>query len=406
MRFFIVMVALLAAACTPAVPPAPSVPLGQQRVILISLDGFRADYLDRGRSPNLKRLADRGVRAEWLTPAFPTKTFPNHYTIVTGLYPEHHGVVANSMRDPALGSFRMSDSIAVRDARWWGGEPIWVTAERQGKRAAAFFWPGSEAPIGGIRATRWMRFDDTFPNAARIDSVLTWASLPEETAPVITTLYYSDVDHAGHDAGPDAAATDSAIMRVDSMIGRLVDGLAARALTDRVNILVVSDHGMAPTPADKLIVLDDHIALADVEVVDWTPVGMLIPRPGKDDEVFAKLKSASPHLQVYRKHEVPARFHFNVHLRITPLVLVADEGWSITSRNRVAGWRARSAGHGWDNELTSMRAIFVAAGPAFRVGQRVPAFQNIHVYPLMTHILGLTAAPMDGSLDSVRVLLR
>ncbi len=397
---------LALAACSQASQPNGIAPSSDQRVILISLDGFRADYLDRGLSPNLSALADRGVRARWMTPVFPTLTFPNHYTIVTGLYPAHHGIVANTIRDSALGVFRMSDTLANRNPGWWGGEPIWATAEKQGRRAAAFFWPGSESGSGGQAPSRWLPFDDAFPDAARVDSVLSWASQPSGTAPSVTMLYYSNVDHAGHDAGPDSPDVDSAIVHVDQMVGRLVNGLRDLGLLDRTNIVVVSDHGMAPRPATQLIVLDDIISLNEVTVVEWSPVGMLIPAPGREADVYQKLRAASPHLAVFRRDEVPERFHFRDNPRITPLVLVAEEGWSITSRSRVATWRAQGGGHGWDNALPSMRAIFVAAGPAFRTGVVVDPFQNIHVYSLMSHILGLNPAPNDGNLDSVRTMLR
>ncbi len=341
-----------------------------------------------------------------MTPVFPTLTFPNHYTIVTGLYPAHHGIIANAIRDSALGVFRMSDTLANRNPAWWGGEPIWATAERQGRRAAAFFWPGSESGAGGRAPSRWLPFDDAFPDAARVDSVLSWASQPRGTAPAITTLYYSNVDHAGHDAGPDSPEVDTAIVQVDKMIGRLVSGLRELGLLDRTNIIVVSDHGMAPRPATKLIVLDDIISLNDVNVVEWSPVGMLIPAPGRDDDVYQKLRVASPHMSVYRRDDVPERFHFRGSPRIPPLILVADEGWSITSRSRVATWRAQGGGHGWDNALPSMRAIFVAAGPAFRSGTVVEPFQNVHVYALVARILGINPAANDGNIDSVRTLLR
>lgn len=403
-----IAVLLLATGCSVSSrPTAQSAPTpGNQAVVLISLDGFRADYLDRPVARNLQALGHDGVRAQWMTPSFPTKTFPNHYTIVTGLYPEHHGIVANNIRDAELGSFTMADSLAVRDGRWWGGEPIWVTAEKQGKRAANFFWPGSEAEIEGVRASIWKRFDDKFPRAARVDSVLDWLSRPIGAAPSLVTLYFSDVDHAGHTFGPMAPQTDSAIARVDSMIGRLMAGLTARGLADRVNVIVVADHGMRATPKDRLIALDDYLSLDDVDVIDWTPVGAIAPKPGKLEAVYARLKNAHPHLQVYLKSEVPARFHFNSNPRITPLVLIADEGWSITRRDRVDSWSATSASHGWDNTLPSMRALFVAAGPAFRRGVVVPAFQNIHVYDLMCAILGLKPAPNDGSPDSTRAMLR
>ncbi|MBL0178467.1 MAG: alkaline phosphatase family protein [Gemmatimonadetes bacterium] len=326
MRSYLAPLVLLLAACAGGsrVDPTPVPAAGGGTVLLISLDGFRWDFLDRAVAPNLQALARGGVRAQWMTPAFPSLTFPNHYTMVTGLYPEHHGIIANNIRDAALGTFRISDTTAVRNAGWWGGEPIWRTVQRQGKHAAAFFWPGSEAPIGGAMPWRFMRFNDAFPNAARVDSVLTWLSLPTGEAPSVVTLYYSDVDHAGHDDGPDAPATDSAIARVDSMIGRLMAGLAARKLTDRVNVIVVSDHGMIATSAERVIKLDDYISLADVEVVDWSPVGTLIPKPGKEEAVYAALFRAHPQLTIYKKGEIPARLHFNSHARITPLVLVAD----------------------------------------------------------------------------------
>lgn len=407
MRFRHLLPLLVLAGCAapkgrpPYDPPPPRAP---QSVVLVSLDGFRADYLDRPAAVRLREIAARGVRARWMTPAFPTKTFPNHYTIVTGLHPEHHGIVSNTMRDAALGTFRISDTIATRDGRWWGGEPIWITAEKQGRRAASFFWPGSEAAIGGMRPTRWKKYDDAFPNAPRVDSVLAWLSAPD--APAIVTLYFSIVDHAGHDFGPDAPQTDSAIATVDSMMGRLVDGLRTRGLDDKVNVVIVSDHGMHETPKDEVIALDDYIALDDVDVIDWTPVGLVQPKPGKLDAVYAALAHANPHLKVYRRADVPERFHYRAHPRIPDLVLVADEGWSISTRSRRATWPPHGATHGWDHEAPSMRALFVAAGPAFKRGETVAPFQNIHVYDLLCRILGLAPAPNDGSPDSTRALLR
>ncbi|MDX2192713.1 MAG: ectonucleotide pyrophosphatase/phosphodiesterase [Gemmatimonadales bacterium] len=406
MRRLAPVLAFAAAACAGVAPGgAPAPAAAPQAVVLVSLDGFRADYLDRGVSPNLAALAARGVRAEWLEASFPTKTFPNHWTLVTGLIPDHHGVVGNTMRDAALGSFSMSKLDAVRDGRWWGGEPIWATAERQGMRTAAMFWPGSESDAGGVRPSRWLPFDDRFPNAARVDSVLAWLTRPGAEAARLVTLYYSDVDHAGHDEGPDGPGVPVAIARVDSMIGRLVAGLAARGLTERVNIVVVSDHGMAASGADRLIRLDDYVSLEDVDVVDWTPVGMLQPKPGREQAVERALRGAHPHLRVYRRDELPPAFRFGKHPRVTALVLVADEGWNITTRERAAKWAAVGGTHGYDQRLPSMHAIFVAAGPGIRRGARVPGFANVHVYPLLAHLLGLRPAPTDGSLDAVRGVL-
>jgi predicted AlkP superfamily pyrophosphatase or phosphodiesterase len=400
---------LLVAGCNHAavVPPAGGVAApGAPAVVLVSLDGFRWDYLDRPVAPNLQRLARAGVRAERMVPSFPSLTFPNHYSIVTGLYPEHHGIVSNTIFDSTLGTFRLSDTGAVRTAAWWGGEPLWVTAEKQGQHAGAFFWPGSEAPIGGTRATRVMAFDDRFPNAARVDSVLKWLTLPGADAMSLVTLYYSDVDHAGHSSGPVSKDVDAAIARVDSMIGRLRDGIAARGLSGRVNLIVVADHGMSAIAADRVIFLDDYISLNDVEIVEISSIGALIPKPGKLDSVFAKLKGRNPHLQVYRRAEVPARLHYSRNRRITPLVLIADDGWTITTRARFAARKPSGGAHGYDNQLPSMGALFVAEGPAFRRGFTMRPFQNIHVYDLVCHILGLKPAANDGSLDSTRAMLR
>jgi len=379
------------------------------RVVLISLDGFRADYVDRPGAVNLRRLASRGVRADRMIPVFPSKTFPSHYTLVTGLTPEHHGIVANVIRDPELGLFRTSDTLAIWEPRWWGGEPIWVTAERQGRRAATYFWPGSEAAIGGVRPTWYERYEHTRPNEQRVRRALEWLAMPADSAPALITLYFSDTDDAGHAGGPLAARTDAAIARLDWAVGAVMDGVDRLGLRSVVNIIVVADHGMTESSGQRLIVLDDYIDLSTVEIVDWTPVAAIAPRDGDAERVFRALAGRHPHLQVYRKGDVPARLHFNAHPRITPIVAVADEGWTITSRESLTrrGRDAYNGGqHGYDPELVSMGAVFVAAGPGIAEGRRVPPFRSVHVYSLMAELLGLRPAATDGSIDSVRAVLR
>jgi predicted AlkP superfamily pyrophosphatase or phosphodiesterase len=410
----VVILALLAVmACAPR--PAADAPqrvafTPPRRLILISFDGFRYDYIDRPAARNLRALAARGVRAERMLPSFPSKTFPNHYTIVTGLTPEHHGIVANAMRDSTLGTFTLRDTLAQWEPRWWGGEPIWVTAEQQGRRAAIVGWPGSEAPIKGTRASWWSRYDHEQPRAEKVQMLLDWLSLPASEAPTLLLAYFHEVDGAGHDFGPSAPQVDTAIAQVDSALGALMDGIAARGMTDRVDIIVVSDHGMTPTSATRAIVLDDYIDLADVDVVDWNPVGAVEPKPGKMERVYAQLRGAHPALQVYKKGEVPAHFYFNAHPRITSLVLIAADGWTITTRAQMARWREtgwRGGGnHGFDPALLNMGATFVAAGPSFAEGRVLPPFRNVHVYPLMAAALGLRAASSDGSLDSLRAALK
>lgn len=388
-------------------PSSPS-PASRQTVVLISLDGFGASYLDRPGASHLRALSGRGVRAERMVPAFPSKTFPSHYTLVTGLYPEHHGIVGNSMQDPVLGRFTIGAYPAMSDARWWGGEPIWVTSERQGVRTAIYFWPGSEAPVGGVRPTWWTKYDITVSRADRVKGILAWLALPADSAPRLVATYFSDVDDAGHSFGPLAPQVDSAIARVDSAVGAIVDGISRLPASARVNVIVASDHGMTAISPDRAIYLDDFVSLDSLDVVDWTPVAMIAPKPGRAEYVYSKLKGAHSHLAVYRKADVPARFRFNDSPRITPVVGIADEGWSITTHARAAqGLRYLTGGsHGYDNLLPSMGALFVAAGPAFREGVRVPPFESVHIYSLLADILAVKPARTDGSLDSVRALLR
>lgn len=378
------------------------------RVVLISLDGYRWDYLQRPAARHLRALAQRGVHAERLTPSFPTKTFPNHYTLVTGLYPEHHGIAANVMRDSALGRFATGNDPAVRDARWFGGEPIWVTAETQGVRTAAYFWPGSEAPIGGLHPQRFFPFDVTTSRAARVDSLLAWLAMPDSIAPRLIAAYFSDVDTDGHNFGPNAPQTDSAIARVDSVVGAIVDGIDRLGATDRVDVVVVSDHGMTEISSERTIALDDYVSMDSLDIGDWSPIATIIPKAGRGDYVFNALVHANLHMQVFRKGELPERLHYNTGDHVTPIVAIADEGWSIGTRSSLAQMAPGHlyGAHGYDNALASMGALFVAAGPDFRRGLTVPPFANVHVYALLADLLRLRPAHTDGSLDAVRVLLR
>jgi predicted AlkP superfamily pyrophosphatase or phosphodiesterase len=379
---------------------------GQQSVVLVALDGFHPSYLDRPVSPHLQSLARQGVRARWLVPVFPTKTFPNFHSIATGLYPENHGITSNNMRDPVLGRFALWELGAVRDPRWWGGEPIWVTAIRQGHRAASFFWPGSDVAIQGVRPHYYRTYDRKVSNADRVRQVLEWLSLTGEHSMSLITLYLGDTDYAGHDFGPEAPETDSAIARVDSAVGALLSGIRARRLEHRVNVVVVSDHGMARVDPRQVVYLDDFISPDSIDLIDEGPFVSIAPAGLSVEELYRRLSRAHPRLTIYRKSEVPAAYHYRNHPRIPPIIGTLSDGWTATTRRAAAARERVSLGeHGYPPERESMRAIFLADGPAFRGGVVVEPFQNIHIYALLAHLLGLTPAPNDGRLDSVRVML-
>lgn len=399
---------LLLAACRPA--PAPRA--GDGIVILISIDGWRWDYLERFAPPTLSRLAADGVRAEGLIPQFPSKTFPNHYTIVTGLTLAHHGIVSNNMRDPVIpGRYSMSNRDVLADPRWWGGDPIWNTAERQGKVAAAMFWPGSEAVIGGRQATYWRPFDDDLPNSARVNQVLEWLKLPDGKRPSFLTLYFSDLDNAGHSFGPDAEQTREAALSVDRSVGDLVTGVAAAGLADRVNYVIVSDHGVAALSRDRMIVVDDYLDPATADIIDWAPVLALTPKDGDVEKMYAALKDKHPHLQVYRRDEIPAVYGIAGHPRLPPIIGIADEGWYITSRTETTRWERHERNspggtHGYDARAKSMQGLFIGAGPRFRRGVVVKPFENIHLYNLMCAVMGIQPSTNDGDPAVTKDMLR
>lgn len=397
--------AIVIAGCSPRAGEAPGTDApGRAVVLLVSLDGFRWDYLDRGLTPNLSRLAREGVRAEALVPVFPTKTFPNHYTIVTGRFPANHGIVGNVFSAPEIGRrLALWDREAVRDRRFYLAEPIWVTAERQGRRTAPLFWPGSEAPIGGALPSNALPYDENMPDTARVAWVLELLARPGDSAPGFLTLYTSAVDDAGHEYGPDAPETGSAIAGADSLIGALLNGLARLGRQD-VNLVVLSDHGMASTGPGRVVWLDQYLAADAMETDEMSTLLTARPRAGLEDSVHRALERAS-RLAVYRRDELPARFRLQGP-RIPPILAIADEGWTIARRTAGEPEPEIALGnHGYDDALPSMWGIFIARGPAFRRNLIVPPFRNIHVYPLVAEVLGLTPQPADGSLDSVRALL-
>lgn len=391
--------ALCACATWPTPPAAaPLAPAAPAPVLLVSIDGFRADYLELGITPNLARIAEDGARAQWMNPSYPSLTFPNHYTIVTGLRPDRHGITHNTIDDDALGSFTLSNRVAVSTTQWWGGVPIWVGAANAGLPTATMFWPGSEAEIGGRRPDRWQPFDKAVPSSTRVDTVLGWLGEPAGTQPRLATLYFEVLDEAAHAHGPDSAEAHAAIIEADTAIGRLIDGLAAHSLLDAVNIVIVSDHGMATVLPGHVIAVEDMVDPADAVVVTSGQSVGFMPQPGRTAAAERRLLGTHPRYDCWRKAEVPARWHYGQHARVPPIVCQMHEGWDALPRARAQRRPADATrgSHGYDPALPSMRALFVARGPAFRRGVVLPAFDNVDVYPLLAQLIGITAAPHDG----------
>lgn len=382
--------ALAACASTASreVPVTPSAepPL----VILVSIDGFRADYLARGETPVLAQLAEEGASGP-MRPSWPSVTFPNHYTLVTGLHPDHHGVVGNRFYDPVLGTFTMSS----KESAWWdGAEPIWVSAEHGGVRAGAMFWPGSEVEIHGVRPSFWVPFDQGMSGDARVDRLLSWLDLPADARPRFGTLYFDIVDTAGHHGGPDSEEVRQALASVDVSIGRLVDGLKARGLYDNTILVVVSDHGMAATSPDRVVWIDD---LVDPTLLRIGYAGAVLtadPLPGREAEVRSRLIGRHPHMECWDKADVPARLAYGTHPRVASIVCLVETGWLAVTRDRPV---ARPGGaHGYDNQSPEMAAIFIAHGPGVISGRRLENLDSVDVQPFLARLLGVSAPAGDG----------
>lgn len=379
------------------------------QLILISFDGFRSDYLTKAETPNFDALVSGGVTSEGLIPVFPTKTFPNHYAIATGLYPENNGVIANNMYDPVMDArYRISDREAVENPEWYEGEPIWNTVEKQGKKAGTMFWVGSEAPIQNMHPTYWKIYDGDVPDSARIDSVLKWMTYSKEKKVDLGTLYFSFLDDAGHWYGPESEEVVHAIQRADSLMGYLKSELKVKGLWENTNIIIVSDHGMSALSKDRLVILDDLIDVQDVDIISFSPAVQMNVKEGKLDEVYSSLKANENHYKVYKRKDIPDRYHLKNHRRVSQLLMVADRGYTISTKSYVDSRPNYPSGgtHGFDNNDPEMHAIFIGSGPGFKKGLKVKAFENIHIYELIAYLLDIEASANDGDINKIFDMLK
>lgn len=371
------------------------------QVLLISMDGFRWDYLTKVSTPNFDRLAQNGTKASYINNTFITKTFPCHYTIVTGLYEESHGIIGNKMYDPVFNStFNMQNY----ETRWWnGGEPLWVTARRQNLKSATYFWPGSEAEIRGYRPNIWKHYNQSVPFKNRIDTVITW--LTDEHIDLVN-LYFHEPDATGHAYGPDSPQIIEKVKAMDKILGYLLDKFDSHYLTNKVNLILTSDHGMTTIDtANKVVDITDHVNMSKIQfTVDNGPIMQIQPSLGLIDDVVQSLQNVS-HISVFKKEDIPDHWHYRNNRRIMPVFLLAEEGWSITKNKRKAASYHGKGAHGYDNRLNSMKPIFLARGPNIKENYTTNTFRSIDIYPMICNILGIQPAPNNGSLTATSSFL-
>lgn len=383
-----------------------NVPADQPYVILISCDGYRWDYTARFRPPNITKLIAGGVQAYSMIPSFPSKTFPNHYAIATGLLPEHNGLVDNTFYDPERAQlYRISNRDAVEDGSWYNGTPLWVNAAQNGMKAASFFFVGSEADIQGLRPSYYYPYDGSVPNEDRVQQVLDWLELPEAERPHMINLYFSDMDDTGHRHGPsDDEAIRAALMKLDWALGKLFDGVEATGLP--VNIIMVSDHGMIDVGPEKLVNIDPLLQDSRYRVANNGALAHVYLEDGADPEealAIMKEKSEGLPLEVYPIAEFP-HYSDKSDPRLGDFILYPAYGYYLADSRRIqlvkSGKFSQGGEHGFHPEFPEMHAIFYANGPAFRSGLTVPSFRNVHVYPLICNILGLPVPEgIDGQLE-------
>lgn len=377
----------------------------QPYLIVLSMDGFRWDYADKTDTPNLDKLLKQGVKAERMIPSFPTKTFPNHYTLATGLYPDHHGIVLNSFYDPGDDRYYSThDRALVGDGSFYGGEPIWNTAEKQGLKAATLFWVGSEADVQGMRPSIWKKYQHNMPYGDRIDTVISWLQKPAGARPHLIMWYYDQPDGDGHDFGPDSPEIKHTVHYLDSLVGAFIRRVKALPIADQINFIVTSDHGMCELSEERVVMLNETIDTAWVDEVQGNnPIFTLKAGDGFDDEIEAGLSKLS-HIKWWRSEDVPARLHYGTNSRTLDYVIVADSSWSVFYDKKGTYFGGT---HGFDNANKDMHTIFYATGPAFKTGGFInPVFPNVSLYPLMCEILDLDPAPNDGNLGDVKAMLK
>lgn len=379
--------------------------------ILLSFDGFRWDYSQRGITPTLDMIAKNGVSAISLQPCFPTKTFPNHYTIVTGLYPQNHGLISNNMYDPFYNDFfSLGNRSAVENSRWYKGEAIWETARKQGIKTASFFWPGSEVDIDYRRPDYFHYYEHKRPYPERISGVIEWLKLPDAERPKFITIYFDAADTDGHIYGPDSDSINNTITNLDSLLNTLIHQLKEIKLLDSTNIILVSDHGMSNVSSERIINIDELLRGMNYRNVESGPLMFIYPAADQKQLIYSTLKQKESHYRVYNKDNLPEHYHLSSSHLLSEIFVVAYPGWSLVTdkiKERYQGKNFEGGDHGYDNYHLDMHGIFHAIGPSFKKGYRTGTVQNIDIYPLLCKILNIKPRQnIDGKLERIQAILR
>ena len=411
----ILQVILYLASATAFADGSGGINLPEQRnkpyLILVSIDGFRWDYQNRYNTPALDRLAANGVRAERMVPVFPTLTFPNHYTIATGLYPKNHRLIGNTFPNKDQTKwYRMQDREAVQNGEWYSGVPVWVAAEKAGMVTAAYYYVGTEAKIQNIEMTYWNEYDASVPGIKRVTQVLDWLAMPVDKRPHFITLYFEDVDTAAHRFGPDSTQTVAAIEQVDGYLDTLFRGLEKMSIADQLYIVVLSDHGLLQVLPDTApFIIDEHISLDGLAVIDHGSAAHIYfptPDPQRLVKIRDAINSVWKHGKALLRNETPARWHVTAAAGFAELIVQADPGYIVSST--ADRFPSNLKGHhGWDQEVDSMHATFIASGPRLPSGIQIEAINATDVYPLMMEVLGLQiTSPIDGDPAKLLQLLK
>lgn len=355
----------------------------------------------------MQQLIDNGVHALSLRPAFPSKTFPNHYSIITGMYPEHHGIISNGFKNLKTGdTYRLQNDYSQREIKWYLGEAFWETAEQNGITTASHFWPGSTVNDETRRPTYFKYYDHYKPYKERIDTLIHWLQLPKETRPYFLTVYFDETDTKGHRFGPNSPGINKSIQKCDSLVAYLNTGLENIGMIDSVNIIVVSDHGMTEISKDRTINIEKILNGYEYYSGDNGPFMLIQPKDDEVEIVYNILKENEFHYKVYTKENIPSHYHYSENELITDIIVIADKGWSLGNQKDIENLRD-AATHGYDNNLSDMHGIFIAKGPAFKQNYKTGTVWNIDIYPLLCEIFGLPQREnIDGNLERVEFILK